>query len=176
MTRTLAGAILLGSLLLPLGLPAGETTQPAHPRNHDNLKRAKVYLAAADYRRAVEACLREVDEAPSVESYVYLTYVYQALDGYLEYLAKEDKWVAVEQLYRSLLFGGPQDLADQPDVLARIAKEMIQQSAQQQSDVNAAMAAKLNADKVAQLWKQQTAWRQARRDDWFLGVPAEWQW
>src|SRR5919106_5457041 len=100
MTRRLVCAVLLGGLLLPCGVTAGDPASPGG--DHHHLTRAKAYLAAGDYRRAVEACLREVDDAPSAESYVYLTYVYQALDGYLEYLAKEDKWVAVEQLYRKI--------------------------------------------------------------------------
>ena len=59
------------------------------------LARAKVYLAAGDYRRAVEACQMNIDQSPSVESYVYLIYVYHALDGYLEWLSKRDEWVKV---------------------------------------------------------------------------------
>ena len=62
---------------------AGDDLRAAHP-----LERAKVYLAAGDYRRAVEACQLNIDQSPSVESYVYLIYVYHALDGYLELLAK----------------------------------------------------------------------------------------
>ncbi len=33
---------------------------------NNHLHRAKIYLAAGDYRRAVEACQRNVDETPSV--------------------------------------------------------------------------------------------------------------
>ena len=82
----------------------------ANERTREQLRRAKVFLAAGDYRRAVEACLREVSDSPSVESYVYITYVYQALDGYIEHLANTDRWVGIEQLYVNLTFQGPQDL------------------------------------------------------------------
>jgi len=85
------------------------------------LVRAKVYLAAGDYRRAVEACQMNVDQAPSVESYVYLIYVYHALDGYLEWLAKRDEWVKVGQLSLSMVHRGTMDLVDPPDLLARMA-------------------------------------------------------
>ncbi len=62
---------------------------------NNHLHRAKIYLAAGDYRRAVEACQRNVDETPSVESYVYLIYVYHAIDGYQEWLAQQDNWSEV---------------------------------------------------------------------------------
>ena len=148
----------------------------AAERGRDHLKRAKVYLAAGDYRRAVEACQREIDESPSAASYVYLTYVYQALDGYVEHLAKTDRWVSIEQLYRSLALTSTQDLIDPPEVLARIAKEMIQDGARRQSDVAAAMAARLDQDSVNRLWKMQTAWRAAKPESWWTGVPDEWGW
>ena len=51
--------------------------QPSH------LQRAAVFLNAADYRQAVEACQAAVRETPSARTYVFLTYVYHALDGYL---------------------------------------------------------------------------------------------
>ncbi len=145
-------------------------------RGRDHLRRAKVYLAAGDYRRAIDACQREIDEAPTVVAYVSLTYVYQALDGYVEHLAKADQWVPIEQLYRSLTTSGTQDLIDPPEVLARIAKEMIQDGARRQSDVAAAMAARLDKEAVNRLWKLQTAWRAAHPDHWWAGVPDEWNW
>ncbi|MGH7205729.1 MAG: hypothetical protein ACREI2_05925 [Nitrospiraceae bacterium] len=172
----LAAAVLL---VLLLALPLALTTNLAHAsaaQSRDHLMRAKIFLAAGDYRRALEACLREVDEAPSAESYVYLTYIYQAIDGYLEHLSKTDRWVAVEQLYLNLAARGVEDLVDPPDVLARIAKEIIQGAVQKQSDVSAAMAAKLDEKTVARLWQQQTAWRKARPDSWWSGVPAGWGW
>ena len=109
-----------------------------------NLQRAKMFLAAGDFRRAVEACRQEVQEHPSVESYLYLTYVYQALDAYMESLAKADQWVAMEHLYLNLTSGGPEELLDPPNVLARMAKEMIQASARQQADVTSELATRLD--------------------------------
>jgi hypothetical protein len=58
--------------------------------SNSELVRAKVFVQAGDYRRAVEACQRHIDLHPSVEAYVYLAYVYQAIDGYLAFLAKQD--------------------------------------------------------------------------------------
>lgn len=148
----------------------------AAERTRDNLKRAKVFLAAADYRHAIEACQKEVEEAPSVESYVYLTYAFHALNGYVDYLAKTEQWVKVEQLYVNLAFRDIEALTNPPDILVRIAKEIIHESADRQADVAAAMAAKLDEAVVAQLWKQQTAWRAAKPDSWWAGVPPEWNW
>ncbi len=165
-------------LLIALAILTGLGSTPAWAadRGRDHLRRAKVYLAAGDYRRAVEACQREIDDAPSAAGYVYLTYVYQALDGYVEHLAKTDQWVLIEQLYRSLALTGTQDLIDPPEVLARIAKEMIQDGARRQSDAAAAMAARLDKESVNRLWKIQTAWRAAKPDRWWAGVPDEWEW
>jgi hypothetical protein len=165
-------------LLCVLLICAGWTIDPvqAGERSRDHLHRAKVFLAAGDYRRALEACLQEVVDAPSVESYIYVTYVYHAIDGYIEHLANTDRWVGIEQLYVNLTFQGPQDLVDPPEVLARIAKEVIQGSVQRQSDVTAAMAARLDEATVAKLWKQQKAWRIEKPDRWWAGVPPEWNW
>ena len=145
-----------------------------YPSNH--LSRAKIFLAAGDYRRALDACLREVEDNPGVKSYVFLTYVYHAIDGYLEHLAKEDKWVAVEFLYLNLAGGDAQNLTDPPDVLARIAKEIIQGGARKQADVYAAMAARLDAETTNRLWAEQTAWRRAKPNGWWEGVPESWGW
>ncbi|HPW16286.1 MAG TPA: hypothetical protein PLM97_11105 [Nitrospira sp.] len=153
---------------VPAQLEAAE--QPSH------LQRAAVFLKAADYRQAVEACQAAVRETPSARTYVFLTYVYHALDGYLEHLATTDQWVRVEQLYLNLATGRSEDLIDPPDVLARIAKEVIQQAVQRQSDVTAAMAARLDEVLVRQFWKEQDAWRRARPTDWWSGAPAEWHW
>lgn len=158
-----------------MGAAAG-LAQASSERPRDHLQRAKVFLAAGDYRRALEACQREVAEAPSAQSYVYLTYVYQAIDGYLEHLSKADKWVAVEHLYLNLAGRDVQSLLDPPDVLARIAKEIIQGGAQKQSDVHAAMAARLDVEVTNRLWKEQAAWRAARPDNWWAGVPDSWGW
>ncbi len=142
----------------------------------DNLKRATVFLAAGDYRHAIEACQKEVEVAPSAASYVYLTYVYHALNGYLDHLAKTEQWVKVEQLYVNLAFRDLDSLTNPPDILARIAKEIIHESADRQADVAAAMAARLDEATVARLWKQQTAWRAAKPDTWWAGAPPEWGW
>ncbi len=141
-----------------------------------HLQRAKIFLAAGDFRRALEACQQEVRDRPSGESYLYLTYVYQAIDAYVEFLAKQDRWVAVEHLYLNLAMGRTEDLVDPPDVLARIAKEVIQGAVQRQFDVTAAMAARLDQGVVARLWERQTAWRRAHPDDWWFGVPDGWNW
>lgn len=166
----IAGFLL--SVAVQFALPANlqATERPS------SLQRAKVFLKAGDYRRAVEACQAEVQASPSAQSYVYLTYVYHALNGYLEHLAAADQWVRVEQLYLNLATGRPEDLVDPPEVLARIAKELIQQAVQRQADVTAAMAARLDEASVNRLWQEQTAWRQARPTDWWSGVPPEWRW
>lgn len=143
-------------------------------REDVSFQRTRVFLAAADYRRAIEESQRHVMERPSALSYVVLTYVYQALDAYVESLAKADRWVAVELLAASLGAGRPEDMLDSPDILARIAKELIQASARKQSDVSAAMAARLDERTVAGLWKEQQAWRHRHADSWWLGMPEEW--
>lgn len=153
----------------PVGV---QTTRPAP----SNLQRAKIFMAAADYRRAIEACQEEIAERPSASSYVYLTYVHQALDAYIESLAKADRWVQVEQLARSLLPGRPEELIDSPDVLARMAKELIQDAVRRQADVAAAMAGRLDEAAVTALWSQQKRWREIRPDGWWFGVPPEWGW
>ncbi|MBX3123917.1 MAG: hypothetical protein KF854_12595 [Nitrospira sp.] len=154
--------------IYPSGLSA--TEHMAH------LERAAVFLKAGDYRQALEACQAEVKDRPSARSYVYLTYAYHALDGYVQYLANTDQWVRVEHLYVNLSTGRVEDLLDPPDVLARIAKEVIQQAAQRQADVTAALAGRLDETLVKQLWQQQTAWRQARPEDWWSAAPPQWQW
>ncbi|HMU53940.1 MAG TPA: hypothetical protein PKA61_02985 [Nitrospira sp.] len=141
-----------------------------------DLHRAKIYLAAGDFRRAIEACRQEVDARPSVEAYLYLTYVYQALDAYVESLAKADQWVPLEHLYLSLVTGKPEDLVDSPDVLSRIAKELIQSGARQQADIAAESATRLDSAAVARIWPQQTAWRKSKPDGWWFGIPSEWSW
>lgn len=105
-----------------------------------HLERAKVYWAAGDYRSAVKACLREVEETPTVERYVFLTYVYHAIDGCLEHLSKHDQWVQVEHLYLNLGARRIEDIVDPPDVPARMAKEVMQLGVRKQSDISAAMA------------------------------------
>ena len=151
-------------------LPSSRTSLPG------NLARAKVYLAAGDYRRALEACQQEVHERPSAASYTYLTYVYHAIDGYLEQLATDDEWGAVERLFWNLAYRDAQDLVDPPGGLARMAKEMIQTSVRHQADVHAAMAARLDRRTTDSIWLEQKAWRQAEPERWWAGVPVEWRW
>jgi len=171
------GWVLSFSLMAAGPLP-GCVASPlsAQPMPPTNLQRAKVFLAAGDYRRAVEACQKEVQERPSTESYLYLTYVYQALDAYVESLAKADQWVAMEHLYLNLIAGGPEDLVDPSNVLARIAKEMIQSAARQQGDVAAEQATRLDPSVVARVWPQQAAWRKSKPDNWWFTVPSQWGW
>ena len=167
--------MVLGTCLLFI---ADCATFSAHPSvvTQSNLQRAKIFLAAADYRRAIEACQQEVTEHPSAASYVYLTYVYHALDAYLAALAQADRWVGVEQLVRSLSSGRPDDLIDSPDVLARIAKELIHDSVTKQADVAAAMATRLDKPRVQALWRQQQLWRDQQPEHWWFGVPLQWEW
>ena len=63
--------------------------------------KANIYMVAGDYRRALEACQKEIDNAPSVEAYIPVTYVFHALDPYLDHLAREEGWNSVEQLHRN---------------------------------------------------------------------------
>lgn len=174
MRRSMRLAVLVCLIWAGTSGPSEMAVAGEQPRDH--LRRAKVFLAAADYRHALEACLQELVESPSAESYTYVTYVYHAIDGYIEHLSNTDRWVGIEQLYVNLTFHSPQDLVDPPEVLARIAKEIIQGSVQRQSDVTAAMAARLDEAAVAKLWKQQKAWRAAKPDRWWAGVPPEWNW
>lgn len=142
---------------------------------HSAWDRLPVYLAAGDYRRAIEACERALDESPSVTAYVRLTYVYHALDAYLDHLSKEERWVAVEHLYLNLAHRDVGDLVDPPGGLARMAKEMIQTGAQQQADVNAALATRLNKAEADRLWSEQTLWRQTNPQAWWHGLPPAWR-
>ncbi len=167
-------AILVAVVVLSSCGWADRTSRGDSPQDH--LRLAKIYLAAGDYRRAIESCQRQIDDHPSAESYVYLTYVYQAIDGYLEHLAKTDQWLKVEQVYLNLASNKTEDLADPPSVMARIAKEMIQGSVRDQADVAAAMAVRLDKETVNRRWQEQTAWRTANPDSWWFGVPGAWGW
>jgi hypothetical protein len=155
---------------------AGRSVPTQARMAEDHMSRAKVFLAAGDYRHALQACELMIQERPSAAGYVYLTYVYQAIDGYLEHLAKTDQWILVDQLYFNLAYRDPQDLVDPPGGMARMAKEMIQTSVRQQADVSAAMATRLDKSATEQLWQQQTAWRQSNPDRWWAGAPAGWDW
>ena len=165
----------LGTMAFALS-GCGTTGAAAPPERATHLSSAKVFLSAADYRRAIETCQQELAERPSAASYVYLTYVYQALDAYVDSLAKADRWVLVEQLARSLSSQRPDELLEAPDILARIAKELIQDAAKRQADVAAGMASRLDGGQVAKLWDEQKRWREQRPDGWWLGVPPEWGW
>lgn len=169
-------AMRLSLIAIMLWSGCGALPAPMQPIQPANLQRAKMFLAAGDFRRAVEACRQEVQEHPSAEHYLYLTYVYQALDAYIESLARADQWVAMEHLYLNLTSGGPEELLDPPNVLARMAKEMIQAAARQQADVTAELATRLDPAVVARVWPQQTAWRKLKPDGWWFTVPPDWQW
>jgi hypothetical protein len=133
------------------------------------------YLAAGDYRRALELAQRGIDDAPSAAGYIHLTYVYHAIDAYLEDLSQAERWTAVEQLYLNLAYRDTEDLVDPPGGLARMAKEMIQTSVRQQSDVSAAMAARLDKAESDRLWSEQARWRAANARTWWQGVPERWR-
>lgn len=173
---SMAWAIACWITLTVLWSGCGSLSAPAQPVQPTNLQRAKTFLAAGDFRRAVEACRQEVQERPSAENYLYLTYVYQALDAYIEFLAKSDQWVAMEHLYLNLTSGGPEELLDPPNVLARMAKEMIQAASRQQADVTAELATRLDPSVTAAVWPQQAAWRKRKPDGWWFTVPPEWKW
>lgn len=149
---------------------------PSQPDRRTNLQRAKVFLAAGDFRQAVEACQQEVKESPSAESYLYLTYVYQALDAYVEALAKKDQWVTMQHLYLNLTGGEPESLTEPSNILVRIEKELIQSAARQQADVTAELATRLDKSVVMRVWPQQTKWRKMNSEGWWLTVPPEWSW
>jgi hypothetical protein len=143
---------------------------------NEYLARAKVYLGGGDYRRAVEACQRNIDLNPSVEAYVYLAYVYQAIDSYLDSLAKQEDYVKVEQLALNLTAREMINLIDPPNVMPRMAQELIHEGIRQQFDVTAAMANRLSRTRTDELWAQQTLWREGKPDSWWTGVPDAWKW
>ncbi len=161
-------------VFLDEGAAFGEPGRVASVTTHPNLTKADLFLAAGDYRRALEACQREIDDAPSAASYIHLTYVYQAIDAYLEHLSQEERWMAVEHLYLNLAYRDSEDLVDPPGGLARMAKEMIQASVRQQSDVSAAMANRLDKAESDRLWVEQAQWRATNQKSWWQGIPAVW--
>jgi tetratricopeptide (TPR) repeat protein len=167
------GAFLVLGLQLPNGW--GQSDQTPVTIN-ENLARAKVYLVAGDYRRAVEACQKNIDLNPSVEAYVYLAYVYQAIDGYLGSLVKQEDYVKVEQLALNLTAPEIIDIIDPPNVMPRMAQELIHEGIRQQFDVTAAMANRLSRTRTDELWAQQNLWREAKPDSWWAGVPDVWKW
>lgn len=152
-----------------------ETDQGQLVANTD-LARAKVFLQVGDYRRAIEACQRNIDHYPSVDAYVYLAYVYEAIDGYLAYLAKQEDYVKVGQLSLNLTAREIIDIIDPPNVMPRMAQELIHEGLRQQFDITASMANRLNRARTDELWLQQSAWRESQPNSWWAGVPNEWQW
>jgi len=150
---------------------AGQT----HYAPQGELKKLATYLAAADYRRALDECQRRLEADPSVEGYVHLTYVYHAIGAYLTFLERSERWGAVEQLYLNLSHRDAQDLVDPPGGLARMAKETIQASVQQQADLTAAMATRLDRAATERLRGQQRAWRAEHSQDWWTTVPEAWR-
>lgn len=166
---------LLAWIFLLLGLLLTDVeARPAPESAKARDEKTGLYLLAGDYRRALESCEQAIQEHPSAEAYVRLTYVYQAIDGYLEQLSKDESWMAVEQLYLNLAYRHTEDLVDPPGGLARMAKEMIQTSVRQQSDISAAMAVRLNKSVSDRLWLEQTQWRQARPTSWWQAFPDAW--
>lgn len=159
---------------LPPGFAPASAGPPLSESVRTDLFKVNVYLAAGDYRRALETCQRSIDREPSVEGYLCLTYVFHAIDGYLEHLSRLERWTSVEQVYLNLAFKDPQDLVDPPGGLARMAKEMIQTSVRQQSDISAAMATRLDKTATQRLWQQQAIWRQSKPNDWWSGIPEAW--
>ena len=176
MLRSLIPTILIGAVIFFAATPShGEPgvteSGPAIP----TMTKLQLYLAAGDYRRALELMQRQIDDVPTAASYVHLTYVYRAIDAYLEHLSREERWTAVEQLHLNLTYRDTEDLVDPPGGLARMAKEMIQTSVRQQSDVSAAMAARLDKAESDRLWTEQARWRTANPTAWWLGVPPAWK-
>ena len=120
----------------------GLTIQPVEAKQRiqqaisaTHLHRAKLYIEAGDYRRAVEACQEYLDEYPSVEGYVYLAYVYEAIDGYLAALQKKDDWVKVGQVALNLTSRELIDIIDPPNTMSRMAREMMQDRSQLAHDL-----------------------------------------
>ena len=149
---------------------------PCRPNNPASLGTGQGVSGCRDYRRAVEACQLNIDQSPSIESYVYLIYVYHALDGYLESLAKRDEWVKVGQLSLSMVNRGTMDLVDPPDMLARMAKEILHEGIRQQYDVAAGIANRLDKTRADELWLEVRAWEKIHPDNWWAGVPEQWKW
>jgi len=176
MLRILQLTVLIGAALFLANNPShGEPDGMQPPPAIPTMTKLQLYLAAGDYRRGLELLQRQLDDVPSAAGYVRLTYVYQAIDAYLEHLSQEERWTAVEQLHLNLTYHAAEDLVDPPGGLARMAKEMIQTSVRQQSDVSAAMAVRLDKAESDRLWTEQTEWRSANRTAWWRGIPASWK-
>jgi hypothetical protein len=85
----------------------------------------------------------------------------------ISYLSQEENWTAVEHLYLNLAYRDSENLVDPPGGLARMAKEMIQTSVRQQSDVSSAMAARLDKTESDRLWVEQAGWRRTNEKTWW---------
>jgi hypothetical protein len=177
MTTKTIGFAALGCLLAAMQIQGltGEAVARSAGMAVTTIEKVRLYMAAGDYRRALEACQRDIDERPSVAGYIRLTYVFHAIDAYLERLSQEERWTTVEHLYLNLAYRDTEDLVDPPGGLARMAKEMIQTSVRQQSDVSAAMAGRLDKTESERLWREQTKWRAAKPETWWQGLPPEWR-
>lgn len=170
--RTIA---VIGLMITLAGTPTLQAHgQASHVSPLSSVEKTGLYLKAGDYRRALEVCERALQDMPSAEAYLHLTYVYQAIDAYLEQLSKDESWTAVEQLYLNLAYRHTEDLVDPPGGLARMAKEMIQTSVRQQSDLSAAMAVRLNKAGSDRLWQEQAQWRKAHPTTWWRALPDSW--
>jgi hypothetical protein len=173
--NTIGISIALGLILL-FG-PEQAWADQHDPNRSDrpkSLNKVSTYMTAGDYRRALEECQRSLELDPSAGGYVYLTYVYQAIEAYLKTLDQAEQWLAVEQLYLNLAHRDAEDLIDPPGGLARMAKETIQASVRQQGDLSAAMATRLNREETGRLWAQQARWRTDHPDNWWFGIPDVW--
>lgn len=175
MRKRALAAILTVCIGLPTAPALAEPDRGDFCRADRTLAKLHNYLMAGDYRRALELSQRGIDEAPSAAGYIRLTYVYRAIEAYLMHLTQEEQWTAVEHLHLNLAYRETEDLIDPPGGLARMAKEMIQESVRQQSDVSAAMAARLDKDESDRLWAQQTDWRARYPDSWWRGLPLDWR-
>lgn len=181
--RQLVGIAFLWCLVSLQGCMGGRAAVPAAQletfaaiSDPAPLARARIHMAAADYRRALLACQEEVQRRPSAASYLYLTYVYRAIGAYMAYEAADDRWRSIEQLVRNLSGDRPEVLIDPPDVLPRIAKELIGESLEREADVAAAMATRLDGSLTNRLWAQQRVYQQQHPQDWWYGVPPDWAW
>ena len=108
--RKIMGTVFVVSLIFGVGHVLGAQHEPHLQTRHDTLKKVSTYMTAGEYRRALEECQHLLESNPSARGYVYLTYVYQAIDAYLTVLDRAEQWVAVEHLYLNLAYREAQDL------------------------------------------------------------------
>ena len=177
-TKKMQCWVIAGMALMFVSVWNVEVSRPAGVQadTFTDLQRAKIYLAAGDYRRAVEACQQHIEQTPSVESYVYLIYVYHALDGYVEWLDQQDNCGDVGRVAMSMVNRGTLDLVDPQDMLSRMAKEILKEGIRQQFDIVAGTANRLNKPRADEMWLERKAWQEAHPHDWWTGVPESWNW